>query len=93
MLDALHVLEGESDVGGVGLLPTQVVGTNLEYIGFPAFGELLTHASGGDESSVGEVQSSDDGENGHLVVLLLLRAAIAQETSTTARTTANWGTR
>jgi hypothetical protein len=66
MLDALHVLEGEADVGGVGLLPTQVVGTNLEYIGFPAFGELLTHASGGDESSVGEVHSSDDGENGHL---------------------------
>ncbi len=35
-------------------------------MGFPAFGELLTHASGGDESSVGEVQSRDDGENGHL---------------------------
>ena len=65
MLDALHVLEGEADVGCAGLLAKQVAGTNLEYLGFPAFGEFLTHASGGDESTVGEVQSSDKGENGH----------------------------
>ena len=62
-------------------------------MGFPAFGELLTHASGGDESSVGEVQSAMTAKTVISVVLLRLRAAIAQETSTTARTTADWGTR